>query len=155
MCSAQCSLMTCKLHSAVHSSSSSVVIQRNLTFFEQYQIIRLQNHFLLLTRLNNTKFNLICRKNNDFVDAQLCRSLPKFSYLVIKNSLCMTLVVSKMTKKNGRSELQGKCYRHIHLNGILKRQTVVHSMTQNVISLTIYKQNEREAINHWFSHIRY
>ena len=28
-------------------------------------------------------------------------------------------------------------------------------MTQNVISLTIYKQNEREAINHWFSHIRY
>jgi hypothetical protein len=43
----------------------------------------------------------------------------------------------------------------IDLNGILKRQTVFHSLKQNAISLAIYKQNDQEAINHWFSLIRY
>jgi hypothetical protein len=37
------------------------------------------------------------------------------------------------------------------LNGILKRQTIFHSLKQNAISLTIYKQNELEATNHWYS----
>jgi hypothetical protein len=63
----------------------------------------------------------------------------------------MTLVASKVKNKNGRNEVQIKCYHYIELNGIWKIQTVFHSLKQNLISLTILKQNEQKAINRCYS----